>query len=234
MLVAGGLAAPVDLQAPPGEPRRLFVVEQGGRIRVVRDGAVVATPFLDISQPHQLRAASSGLLGLAFHPQYAAERPLLRELHRPQRRHAHRGVPRSLEPRTSPMPAASGQVLFVRQPFANHNGGGLAFGPDGLLYIGLGDGGSGGDPQGNGQSLSTAARQDAAHRRRTRRTRTASPPTTRSRRATGAREVWSYGLRNPWRFTFDRATGDLYIGDVGQGEREEVDVGLASRRGGEN
>ena len=123
----------------------------------------------------------------------------------------------------------------MRQPFANHNGGGLAFGNDGFLYIGLGDGGSGGDPQGNGQNPATRLgkmlRIDVSA--------TTAPFAIPSDNPFVGRsgtlpEIWAVGLRNPWRFSFDRTTGDLYIGDVGQGALEEIDVGLASRRGGEN
>ncbi len=232
VLVARGLSSPVDLQVPPGERSRLFVVEQAGRIRIVRNGAVAAAPFLDIVG----RVGSGGergLLGLAFHPQYASNGRFFVN-------YTDRGGDTHIAEFRAPSPAADTadaaserQVLFVRQPFANHNGGGLAFGPDGLLYIGLGDGGSGGDPQGNGQSLSTLLgkmlRIDVNQG-----TPYGIPADNPFASRAGAREVWQYGLRNPWRFSFDRGTGDLYIGDVGQGALEEIDVGIASRRGGEN
>ena len=118
------------------------------------------------------------------------------------------------------------RVFFtVAQPFANHNGGMLAFGPDGYLYVGLGDGGGGGDPQDNAPEPRQQARQDPAHRRR-RATRPPPPGNV----AGGDPDVWHYGLRNPWRFCFDRATGDLYIGDVGQNALEEIDVAAGGRR----
>jgi glucose/arabinose dehydrogenase len=232
VLVARGLSSPVDLQVPPGERGRLFVVEQGGRIRIVRNGALVAAPFLDVSG--RISAGGErGLLGLAFHPQYASNGRFFVNY---TDRNGDTQIAEFRAPTPSADTADAGserQVLFVRQPFANHNGGGLAFGPDGLLYIGLGDGGSGGDPQGNGQSLSTLlgkmlridVNQGSPY---------GIPADNPFASRTGAREVWQYGLRNPWRFSFDRGTGDLYIGDVGQGDREEIDVGIASRRGGEN
>jgi glucose/arabinose dehydrogenase len=232
VLVTRGLGSPVDLQVPPGERGRLFVVEQAGRIRIVRNGAVIATPFLDIVG----RVGSGGergLLGLAFHPQYASNGRLFVN-YTDRNGDTHIAEFRAPNPAADTAdPASERQVLFVRQPFANHNGGGLAFGPDGLLSIGLGDGGSGGDPQGNGQSLTTLlgkmlridVNQGSPY---------GIPADNPFASRTGAREVWQYGLRNPWRFSFDRGTGDLYIGDVGQGEREEIDVGVASRRGGEN
>lgn len=232
MLVARGLASPVDLQAPPGETRRLFVLEQAGRIRILRDGAVLGTPFLDIVAKVG-SGGERGLLGLAFHPGYAQNgRFFVNYTDRSGDTHIS-------ELRVSSNPdvadaATERELLFVRQPFANHNGGGLAFGPDGMLYIGLGDGGSGGDPMANGQSLGTLLgkmlRIDV-DRGSPYAVPTDNPFVSRP----GARgEIWAYGLRNPWRFSFDRAGGDLYIGDVGQDRREEVDVGLASGRGGEN
>ena len=122
------------------------------------------------------------------------------------------------------------ELLFVKQPFANHNGGEVLTGPDGMLYIGLGDGGSAGDPMDNGQNNGDAARQDPAHRPEGERDgrRTRSRPTTRSSSKPNARpEIWQCGLRNPWRFSFDRATGDMWIGDVGQNAYEEIDFAKA-------
>jgi glucose/arabinose dehydrogenase len=230
-LVVRGLQSPLDLQSAPGDRGRLFVLEQAGRIRIIRGGAVVATPFLDIVA----RVGSGGergLLGLAFHPQYATSgRFYVNYTDRA-------GDTRISEFRVSSNPdvadpATERQLMFVAQPFANHNGGGLAFGNDGMLYIGLGDGGSGGDPFGNGQSLST--RLGKLLRVDVNVNPYGIPPDNPFRTTPGALpEIWAYGLRNPWRFAFDRSTGDLVIGDVGQNQVEEIDVGLASRRGGEN
>ena len=232
VLVARGLSSPLDLQFAPGDRSRIFVVEQPGRIRVIRDGALVAAPFLDVSGRIST-GGERGLLGLAFHPGYAQNgRFFVNYTDRNGDTHIaeFRGGPG-----TDTADAGSERaVLFVAQPFANHNGGGLAFGRDGMLYIGLGDGGSGGDPFRNGQNLGTLLgkmlRIDVD------RGNPYSVPADNPFVSTaGARgEVWAYGLRNPWRFAFDGATGDLVIADVGQNQWEEIDVGLASRRGGEN
>ncbi len=230
--IASGLSSPLDVQAIPGDRTRLFVVEQVGRIRVIRGGALAAAPFLDIAARIS-SGGERGLLGLAFHPGYAQNgRFFVNYTDRA-------GDTQIAEFRATPSadvadPASERQILFVRQPFANHNGGGLAFGNDGMLYIGLGDGGSGGDPQGNGQNLATPLgkmlRIDID-----RGTPFAVPADNPFVATAGAfPAVWAAGLRNPWRFAFDRATGDLYIGDVGQNALEEVDVGTAARRGGEN
>jgi glucose/arabinose dehydrogenase len=230
--VASGLNQPVDLQVPPGDRARLFVLEQAGRIRIVRGGAVVGTPFLDIMS----RVGSGGergLLGLAFHPQYPQNGRFFVN-YTDRGGDTHISEFRASGNADVADAGSERELLFVEQPFANHNGGGLAFGPDGMLYVALGDGGSGGDPFGNGQSLRTplgkVLRIDVD-----RGGPYAVPPDNPfANRADAFREIWAYGLRNPWRITFDRATGDLYIGDVGQNQVEEIDVGVASRRGGEN
>ncbi len=232
--VASGLDFPLYLTAPPGDPDRLFVVERGGRIRLIERGVLHAAPFLDIADRVRADGGEQGLLGLAFHPRYPDDPRLFvnyTDL---------RGDTRVSSFRVSPAgpgaadPASEALVLSVEQPFPNHNGGHLAFGPDGYLYIGLGDGGSGGDPLGHGQNpgtlLGAVLRIDVDR---------ASPyavPSTNPFVGVPGRcgEIWSYGLRNPRRFSFDRATGDLYIGDVGQNAREEIDVAPAASRGGEN
>lgn len=230
--VTSGLRQPVDLQAAPGDRTRLFVVEQAGRLRVLRNGALLERPFLDISA-RVLAGGERGLLGLAFHPRYAQNGRFFVNYT------DARGDTRLAEFRVTSGdpeladPASERLVLQVTQPFANHNGGGLAFGPDGFLYAALGDGGSGGDPQGNGQNLSTLLGKllrldvDGA-------TPYAVPASNPFVGRPGVRpELWAYGLRNPWRFAFDRATGDLYIGDVGQGALEEIDFAPANQ-GGQN
>jgi len=233
--VASGLSQPVDLQSAPGDRTRLFVVEQGGRIRIIRGGAVVTAPFLDIASRIST-GGERGLLGLAFHPGFAQNGRFFVNYTDPQG-HTHIAEFRAAAGSDTADPSSERLVLFVTQPFANHNGGGLAFGNDGMLYIALGDGGSGGDPLNNGQSLLTALgkilRIDVD------RGQPGQPfavPADNPFVATGAAlpYIWAYGLRNPWRIAFDRANGDLYIGDVGQNALEEVDIGLASRRGGEN
>jgi glucose/arabinose dehydrogenase len=231
-IVAGGLEAPTDLQSAPGDRSRLFVVEQGGRIRVIRDGALLGDAFLDIRN-RVSSGAERGLLGLAFHPRYAENGRFFVNYTNLA------GDTRVAEYRRSANadaadPASERVLIAEQQPFPNHNGGGLAFGNDGRLYIGLGDGGSAGDPLNNGQNLFTRLGKilridvDAG-------TPYALPADNPFAPQPGlAKEVWAFGLRNPWRISFDRATGDLYIGDVGQDRREEIDVGLASRGGGEN
>lgn len=229
-LVAAVFARPLDVQAAPGDAERLYVVEQGGRIRIVRGNAIGAT-FLDISS--RLNASGEqGLLGLAFHPQFATNRRFFVNY-----------TDRSGDTHVTEFRAASADaadvsterdILFQNQPFSNHNGGGLVFGADGFLYIGLGDGGSGGDPQRNGQNLGTLLGKmlridvNAGNPY-------AIPAGNPFASTAGARaEIWAYGLRNPWRYAFDSSTRDLYIADVGQGALEEVSVGLAARGGGEN
>jgi glucose/arabinose dehydrogenase len=230
-LVVSGLRDPLDLQSSAGDRERLYVVEQAGHIRVVRNGQLASTPFLDVSD----RIASGGergLLGLAFHPRFAANgRLFLNYTDRAGDTHLAEFRAGSAD---AADPASERTLLVIPQPFANHNGGGLAFGNDGMLYAGLGDGGSGGDPLGNGQRLDTLLGKllrldvDSA-------TPYAVPADNPLRATAGARpEIWAYGLRNPFRFAFDRVSGDLYVGDVGQGAREEVDLGPAARRGGEN
>ena len=230
--VTGGLAAPVDLQSAPGDRARLFVVEQAGRIRILRGGVLLPAPFLDIVD----RVGSGGergLLGLAFHPSYAQNGRFFVN-YTDHSGHTHIAEFRASPGADAADPARERQILFVTQPFANHNGGGLAFGNDGMLYIGLGDGGSAGDPLNNGQSLLTHLGKML--RIDVNRGAPFAVPSDNPFVANAAvlPAIWAYGLRNPWRFAFDRATGDLYIGDVGQNALEEVDVGLASRRGGEN
>jgi glucose/arabinose dehydrogenase len=230
-LVASGLRNPLDLQAAPGDRERLYVVEQGGRIRVIRNGQLQATPFLDVSGRIS-SGGERGLLGLAFHPQFATSRRLFVNYTNP------RGDTHVAEFRATSADAAdpgSERILLTSaQPFANHNGGGLAFDNSGRLLIALGDGGSGGDPLGNGQRLDSFLGKvlridvDAG-------TPYAVPADNPFRATAGAApEIWAYGLRNPFRISVDRPSGDLYIGDVGQNRVEEIDVGLASRRGGEN
>jgi glucose/arabinose dehydrogenase len=228
--VAGGLQQPLDLQSAPGDRSRLYVVEQPGRIRVIRGGALQPEPFLDIVS----RVGSGGergLLGLAFHPQFATRRTFY--VNYTDRRGDTHIVEFRATSEDRADPASEREIFFTPQPFSNHNGGGLAFGLDGRLYAGLGDGGSGGDPFGHAQNMSSPLgkmlRFDVD----------ASAPFVPADNPFVSQSgvqphVWASGLRNPWRFAFDRATGDLFIADVGQGRREEINVGLGSRRGGEN
>ncbi len=225
-LVASGLSQPLDLTAPPGDTARVFIVEKTGAIRILRQGAVLPTPFLDISS-RVSSGTEQGLLGLAFHPQYAANGKLyVNYTDLAGDTHIVEFTASADLDRAS---STGRELLFVHQPYANHNGGGLAFGPDGYLYIGLGDGGSGGDPGGRAQNpdslLGKLLRINVNSTDPAAGTEYVIPPDNPFRGRTGYRpEIWDLGLRNPWRFSFDPATGDLYIGDVGQNLWEEVDV----------
>jgi hypothetical protein len=228
--VASGLSDPLDLKAAPGDRTRLFVVEQGGRIRVLSNGQVLSTPFLDIGA-RITSGGERGLLGLAFHPRYAENgRFFVNYTDLGGDTHIAEFRVSSNPDRADP--ASERTLLFEEQPFANHNGGGLTFGNDGMLYVGLGDGGSGGDPFGNGQNLGT--RLGKLLRLDVDRAGLVPPDNPFVSTPGAAPEIWAYGLRNPWRFAFDPVTGDLYIGDVGQNTLEEIDIGLGTRRGGEN
>jgi glucose/arabinose dehydrogenase len=232
---ASGLDQPVGIVAPPDGSGRLFVVEQTGRIRIVDgSGAVAREPFLDLSGAVSC-CGEQGLLGLAFNPAYRTDGRFFVD-YTDQRGDTVVAAYRRRDASHAD-PASALPVLRVDQPFANHNGGQLAFGPDGDLYVALGDGGSGGDPMNNGQSLGTLlgkilrldVRATAAGGDRPYRIPADNPFASRS----GARpEIWAYGLRNPWRFSFDRSTGDLYVGDVGQAREEEIDLLPAGQGGG--
>ena len=202
--VVRGLEDPVHLAAPRSEPGRLYVVEQPGRIVVVQGGRVRNEPFLVIRRLVR-SGGEQGLLSVAFHPRYASNRRFYVNYTDVN------GDTRIVEYRsdgTRALTASARQLLFVDQPYPNHNGGQLAFGPDGVLYVGMGDGGSAGDPedraQRRGTLLGKLVRIDV-------------------NRAGAPESVAAYGLRNPWRFSFDRANGDFYTGDVGQGSWEEID-----------
>ncbi len=205
-LVRSGFDSPLHVAAAKGQPNKLYVVEQAGVIRVLVSGKLQARPFLDI-RSRVTSGGEQGLLSVAFHPKFAKNRLFYVDYTDTN------GDTRVVQFRannagTAASASTARQLLFVDQPYPNHNGGQLAFGPDGLLYVGMGDGGSGGDPGNRAQNssvlLGKLLKMNATKR--------------------GARpQIAAYGLRNPWRFSFDRATGDLYIGDVGQNEWEEVD-----------
>jgi glucose/arabinose dehydrogenase len=208
---------------------RLFVAEQGGRIYVIAGGSVRGTPFLDLSGQISC-CGERGLLGLAFHPDFPADPRVFVDYTDPSGATVVSSF--TVDPGTPNQadPGSEVVILTVPQPYANHNGGTILFGPDGYLYISLGDGGSGGDPLNNGQSLGTLLgkilRTDIDHSSGgAGYAIPASNPFTGTAGAKG--EIWLYGLRNPFRFSFDRATGDLWIGDVGQNAWEEVDVARA-------
>ena len=230
-LVANGLDQPLYLTSPPGDSDRLFVVERGGTVRILRNGAVVSTPFLDLSDDVTTEGNEQGLLGLAFHPLYATNGYAYVNYtdddgHTQIVRYA-----RSANPDVADA-ASAFPIMTIEQPKPNHNGGQLAFGPDGMLYIGVGDGGSG--ESANGQDFSTPLgsllRIDLDGG-----TPYAVPADNPfAADPSAAPEIWAKGLRNPWRFSFDRSTRDLLITDVGEQANEEIDFQPASSEGGEN
>jgi len=215
VVVARGLVEPVQVTAPRTEPRRLYVVEQRGTIRVIDRGKLRPGFFLDARKRIEA-GGEQGLLGLAFDPQYGTNRLVYVNY---TDTNGDTRVVRYRTNGTRAIPSTARVLLAIDQPYANHNGGGLAFGPDGGLYVGTGDGGSGGDPENRAQSMDSLLgkmlRLDV-------------------RRPGSAPEIVALGLRNPWRYSFDRLTGDLYIGDVGQGDIEEVDYTPRASPGLEN
>lgn len=225
-LVVSGLSRPLLVTAPPGDVRRLFILEQDGRVRIVKDGSLLARPFLDVGpltrSPGSGGGWEEGLLGMAFHPRYADNGIFY--LYHTDTTGNHNLIVRYRASPAAPdsADAASRSVIVTldHPRHANHNGGMLAFAPDdGHLYAGTGDGGAACDPDDNSQNpaslLGKLLRIDVE----------AEPVKV---------EIWALGLRNPWRFAFDRANSDLYIGDVGQGEWEEVDYYPAPRPRGAN
>jgi glucose/arabinose dehydrogenase len=237
--IARGFDKPLYLTHAADGSNRLFVLEQGGRIDVIRDGVTQDQPFLDLSgvasQEIRFGYSERGLLGLVFHPDYEDNGEFFVHYNNPQgdtviaRYRVSADNPDVADPN-------SAEIIFTHpQPYRNHNGGQIAFGPDGYLYIALGDGGSAGDPPNNGQNPATLLgkilRIDVD---------SASPyaipddnPIATVNPAL-APEIWAWGLRNPWRFSFDRQTGDLYIADVGQNQWEEINFQPAGSPGGQN
>jgi glucose/arabinose dehydrogenase len=216
--VAGVFDQPVYVDAPPGDTSRLFVVEKTGRIRIVKNGTVLASPFLDLSAIVS-STGERGLLSMAFDPHYASNHRFYVDYTNTA---GDTRVVRFTASAQNPdvaVPSSRTVLLAVHQPYANHNGGQLQFGPDGRLYVGMGDGGSAGDPQHHAQDphsrLGKLLRLSV----------TSSPVKV---------GVYAKGLRNPWRFSFDRATGALWIGDVGQNKWEEVDYLKPGRPAGAN
>jgi glucose/arabinose dehydrogenase len=199
-------ANPVHVAAPANKPGWVYVVEQAGRIRIVVNGRYRSRPFLDIRRLVR-SGGEQGLLSMAFHPQFAQNRRFFVN-YTDVNGHTRVVEYRSNAAGSQALLRTRKQWLFVAQPYANHNGGQVVFGPDGRLYVGMGDGGSGGDPQNRAQSLGTLlgklVRLDVAVAR-------------------PRPQIAALGLRNPWRLSFDRANGDLYVADVGQSAWEEID-----------
>lgn len=224
-LIASGLDRPVDIQ--PDGSGRLFVVEKPGHIHIIENGQLIGTPFLNIEDRVNDSSNEMGLLGLAFHPDHAQNGYFFVNYTGSGGDTFISRFQVSGDPSIA-NPSSEVNLLRIGQPFPNHNGGGLDFGPEGYLYAGLGDGGAGGDPFGNGQKtdilLGKILRLDVD---------SAEPYAVPADNPFG-NEIWAYGLRNPWRISFDMLTGDLYIGDVGQGTYEEIDHLPAGSPGGTN
>lgn len=203
VVVVRGLEEPVQVTSPRNEARRLYVVEQRGTIRVIERGRLRSGLFLDVRR-RVVSGGEQGLLGLAFDPRYGANRFVYVNYT------DSAGDTRVVRYRTNgtrALPGSARLLLRIDQPYANHNGGGLAFGPDGYLYVGTGDGGSAGDPEDRAQNMESQLGKMLR---------------LNVRRPGSAAVIVGLGLRNPWRYSFDRLTGDLYIGDVGQAAMEEV------------
>lgn len=226
-VVSQGLRAPLGIET--AGDKRMFILERHGLIWIFDDGSLLSEPFLDLSDRVSTQGSEQGLLGLAFHPDYRNNGTFFVNY---TDIHGDTVIARfqlSSDPnRADPLSATA--VLQIPQPFRNHNGGDLVFGPDGYLYIATGDGGSGGDPQGNAQNLNTLLgkilRIDV---------NSGDPyDTPVDNISTGLSEIWAYGLRNPWRIHFDGASGDLFIADVGQNQWEEVNFQPVGAQAGWN
>src|SRR4051812_22245661 len=228
--VSAGLSAPVFMTQPLNDGR-IFVVEQGGRIRLIKNGVLQTTPFLDITS-RVLSGGERGLLSVAFHPQYATNHFFY--VYFTTQTNGDIRIERFTTTANADIADPATTKLIITAPhsqFSNHNGGLVSFGIDGMLYAGLGDGGSGGDPLSNGQKkkalLGSLLRLDVDH---------GDPYAVPAGnpfigQANTRPEVWAKGLRNPWRYAFDASTGLLYIADVGQNIHEEVNAVQATRAG---
>jgi glucose/arabinose dehydrogenase len=255
--VVSGVSAPVNIANAGDGSGRLFVVERSGTVRIVQNDTLHNTPFLDIRDRVQA-GGEQGLLSIVFSPEYDVNGYFYVYYSNENGDNQVSRFSVSTDPDIAD-PDSEKLILYLEHPtFSNHNGGQLAFGPDGYLYVGTGDGGGGGDPNGNGQNVASLLgkilRIDVEWSQALPAADYAvylpllmggegNPPSEAYRipddnpfkGLDGYRdEIWALGLRNPWRFSFDRNTGDLYIGDVGQGSWEEVDFQLASSSGGEN
>ena len=226
--VVSGLSSPVGMERPPGD-NRFFIIEQRGTIRILQNGALLPGNFLDLQSTVNYDGQEQGLLGIAFSPNYATDRKFYVNYTQDEgnrETHISEFTTMASDPNTAD-PNSERVLLVVNQPFPNHKGGQLVFGPDGFLYIGLGDGGSGGDPLGNGQNTSTFLGKMLRIN--------VNPPFATGKEygipadnpfvaGGGLPEIFAYGLRNPWRFSFEPVTNRLFVADVGQDSWEEIDI----------
>lgn len=230
-VVAEGLTQPTDITGAADGSNRLFVLQKRGRIRIIMNDQLQPTPFLDITDRIGDDSSEQGLLGLAFHPNFTQNGYLYVNY---TDRNGDTRISRFTARGESADPGSEKLILAVKQPYANHNGGAVKFGPDGYLYIALGDGGSQGDPFDNAQSgnslLGKILRIDVDNG-----DPYAIPPDNPFVNTSGAYpEIWAFGLRNPWRISFDPLTGDIWMGDVGQSAREEINRVPSGAPGGIN
>jgi glucose/arabinose dehydrogenase len=232
--VASGFSRPTFVTNAADGSNRLFVLEKVGRIRIIKDGTTLSAPFLDLSSLVLSSGNEQGLLGLAFHPEFESNGRFFVAYTARDAANTVAEYRVSSSNADSADPASRKQLFAVPDQFANHNGGMLAFGKDGYLYISMGDGGSGGDPNGNGQNLNAMLGKLLRIDVNSGDPYGIPPSNPFVSNDQARKEVWAYGLRNPWRFSFDRVTGDMWIADVGQNKYEEIDFQPADSRGGEN
>ncbi len=228
--IVDGFDRPLHITHAGDGSDRLFVVEKIGRIKIVRNGQTLPEPFLDITDRVGSRANEQGLLSVAFHPRFRENGWLFVNY---TDNDGNTVISRFSAAGNRADPSSEEVVLTIDQPFANHNGGLIVFGPDSMLYIGMGDGGSAGDPLGAGQDRQTLLGKILRINVETL-PYTIPPDNPWADGSSGRQEVWIYGVRNPWRFSFDRATGDLFVADVGQNRLEEVHMLPAGRSAGAN
>ncbi len=230
-VIAGGIASPTSLTHAPGDAERLFFTERAGRVRVIRNGTLLEQPFLDIADQVNSDPPERAMGGLAFHPEYQANGRFFVTYTDLVGNGVLAGFTVSADPDVAD-PASQAVLLTLPQPGPTHNVGGITFGPDGYLYVGSGDGGNntgGVFAQDTETLLGKILRLDVDGA-----APYAIPPDNPFLGIDGLDEIWAFGLRNPWRLTFDRLTGDLWIGDVGQGAHEEVDFQPAGAAGAAN
>ncbi len=220
-----GLRLPIGFEIAPDGSGRIFIIEQRGFIRIIKNGVIGPQPFLNISSLVEC-CGERGLIGLAFHPQYQSNGRFFVDYTRRVSGQLQVVIAEYHVSATNPNKADPNgiELLSIDKPFDNHNGGQLAFGPDGYLYIGVGDGGSGGDPFGNGQNLEVLLGKILRIDINSGAPYAIPPDNPFVNDPTARGEIWAYGLRNPWKFSFDRQNGRLFAGDVGQNNWEEVDL----------